>query len=356
MKKSLVLAVLLALIAVVLAGCGGGGSSSSVPSAAKLASGDVAVVGKTHITQKAFDTLMESGKQTLKQQGQKFPKQGTTEYETIKGQAVTALVQQAELNDKAASMGIEVTDKQVQNRLDAIKKQYYQGSTKKYLAAVKAQHVTDADVRTDIRNQLIDQALFARVTKDIKVSDKKINQYYQANPTQFPTAAKSRKVRHILVKKKTLADSIYSQLKAGNDKTWCTLAKKYSQDPSSKDKCGVLTVTKGETVPVFDKVAFSEKTGVVHKPVYDSDQYKSYFVIEPIADVKPGNTKPSKSERSQIITSLTTSRKNKVMSDWVRNLEKSYCSGTHVRYQTGYAPTPDPCDTLTSTSSTTTTG
>jgi parvulin-like peptidyl-prolyl isomerase len=355
MKKSFVLASLLVLTAALLAGCGGGGGNG-LPSADKLASDDVAVVGNTHITQKSFDTLMESGKQTLKQQGQKFPKQGTTEYETIKGQAVTALVQQAELNDKAASMGIEVTDKQVQNRLDAIKKQYYQGSTKKYLAAVKAQHVTDADVRTDIRNQLIDQALFKKVTKDIKVSDQKINQYFKANPTQFPSAAKSRKVRHILVKQKALADSIYKQLKAGNDKTWCTLAKKYSQDPSSKDKCGVLTVTKGETVPVFDKVAFSEKTGVVHAPVYDSAQYKSYFVIEPLTDVKPGKSKPSASERSQIVSSLTSTKKNQVMTDWVKNLEQSYCSGTHVRYQTGYAPSPDPCAALTSTSSSTTTG
>ena len=89
------------------------------------------------------------------------------------------------------------------------------------------------------------------------------------------------------MKSKTLAASIFKQLSAGNDKTWCTLAKKYSEDPSSKDKCGKLTVTKGETVPVFDKVAFSQPTKKVHAPVYDAAQYKAYFIIEPLSPIRP---------------------------------------------------------------------
>ena len=86
-----------------------------------------------------------------------------------------------------------------------------------------------------------------------------MHDYYIAHP-QLYSKAQTRDVRHILVKTKPQADSIYAQLKAGNDKTWCTLAKKFSQDPSSKNNCGKLTVSKGQTVPQFDKVAFSEKT------------------------------------------------------------------------------------------------
>jgi parvulin-like peptidyl-prolyl isomerase len=349
MKKSYSLPILLALVAVLAAGCGGGSS------AAKLAKNDVAVVGSTHITQAQFDTLMASGKQTLKAQGQAFPKQGTAQYESLKGQAVTALVQQAQLNEKASSMGISITEKQIDASIDKIKKQYYGGSSKKFEAAVKAQHVTDVDVRNDIKNQLIDQALFKQVTKDVKVSDAKVDAYYVAHPELYTAAATSRQVRHILVKSKTLANSIFAQVKAGGDKAWCTLAKKYSQDPSSKDKCGVLTVTKGETVPVFNKVAFSQPTKVVHAPVYDSAQYKAYFVIEPLTDIKPGSTKPSAADAAKIQTSLSSNTKNQVMSDWVKNLQKDYCSGSKVRYQTGFAPATDPCVALTSTSSSTTT-
>jgi parvulin-like peptidyl-prolyl isomerase len=352
MKTSYSLPILLVLAAALLAGCGGGGSSKG---AAKLQAGDVAVVGDAHLTKKSFSTLLTSGEQSMKAQGQTVPTVGTADYQALIGQAMAALVQQAELNTAAAKMGIAITDKQIDARLKSIKAQYYSGSDKKFEAAVKAQKITDADVRDDVRNELIDQALFNKVTKNVKVSQAKVDAYFVANPTLYTAAATSRQVRHILVKSKTLANTIYTQVKAGGDKAWCTLAKKYSQDPSSKDKCGVLTVTKGETVPVFDKVAFSQPTKVVHAPVYDAKQYKAYFVIEPLTPIKPGAKTPDKADAAKIQSSLGSTAKNAFMTNWVTALQKSYCSGTQVRYQTGYAPSPDPCTTITSTSSSTTT-
>jgi foldase protein PrsA len=369
MKKTYALSILLALAAAgLLVGCGGGSKSGSGTNtstikvsgsskAAKVNADDVVVVGNTHITQSDFTGLMNTGKATLKQQGQTFPKQGTTAYDTLKGNAVTNLLEQAELNDQAAQMGIEITDSAVQKRLTAIIKQYYGGSRKKYETARKAQGVTDAYVLTVVKNQLIDQALYNKLTANIKVSDAQIDKYFKNNPSQFPSAATSRKVRHILVKKKALATSIYNQLKNGNDQTWCTLAKKYSQDPSSKNKCGVLTVTKGETVPAFDKVAFSQKTGVVHAPVYDAQQYKSYFVIEPLTDIKAGATTPTAAQKAQISSTLSSTKKNDFMNNWVKQLQITDCKNGSIAYASGYEPSPDMCTTLlnpTTTSSTTT--
>ena len=45
-----------------------------------------------------------------------------------------------------------------------------------------------------------------------------MHDYYIAHP-QLYSKAQTRDVRHILVKNKALAESIYTQLKAGNDKT-----------------------------------------------------------------------------------------------------------------------------------------
>ncbi len=75
-----------------------------------------------------------------------FPKPGTADYETIKGQAVPLLVQQAEREEKAASMGITISDADVQKRLDQVKKQYFGGSETKYQAQLKKQDLTDAQV------------------------------------------------------------------------------------------------------------------------------------------------------------------------------------------------------------------
>jgi parvulin-like peptidyl-prolyl isomerase len=333
------------LVAALLAGCGGGGSSAS------LGSDDVAAVGGTHITKLQFAALITQAKNSFKQNNRPFPKQGTSDYETIKGQAMTLLVQQAEREEKAKSLGINISDSDVQKRLTQIKKQYFKGSDKQYLQRLAQQHLTDKQVRDDIRAQLVSEALFNKVTKDTKVSSSDVHAYYVAHP-QLYSQPQSRAVRHILVKSKALAASIFSQLKAGNDQTWCTLAKKYSQDPSSKNACGKLTVSKGQTVPPFDKVAFSQRTKTIHAPVYSS-QY-GYFVIEPLTSVKPRSSTPEKQVSDSIKQQLLQNQKNQAMTTWVSDLTKSFCSSSKVKYQVGYSPSPDPC-TVTTTGATTTT-
>jgi parvulin-like peptidyl-prolyl isomerase len=343
MQKAFTIFPVLLAVAL-LAGCGGGGSS------AKLSSGDVAVVGTDHISKNDFDALMLQAKQSYTKQGKAFPKQGTSEYEAIKGQAVTLLVQQAEREEKATSEGIKISDKQVDARLAQIKKQYFQGSEKKYLAQLKTQHLTDAQVRQDIRAQLISEAVFNKITKNVTVSASDVHDYYIGHP-QLYSKAQTRDVRHILVKSKPSAQSIYAQLKAGNTQTWCKLAKKFSQDPSSKDACGKLTVSKGQTVPEFDKVAFSEKTNVVHPPIHNA-QY-GWFVIEPLSPVHPRSTTPEKQVSASIKQQLLQQKKNQAMTDWVAGLSKDFCSGSKIKYQVSYKPASDPCAS-TSTNATTT--
>jgi parvulin-like peptidyl-prolyl isomerase len=330
------------LFAVALvAGCGGGGGSANVKTS------DVAVVGSTHISKTDYDALIVQAKASL---GKTFPKQGTTEYEALKSKAVTVLLQQAERSESAASQGIKVTDKQVEARLTQIKKQYFDGSDAKYKAQLKQQHLTDAQVRNDVRSQLINEALNAKITKDVVVTDGEVHDYYIAHP-QLYSKAQTRDVRHILVKTKQQADSIYAQLKAGNDKTWCTLAKKFSQDPSSKDKCGKLTVSKGQTVPKFDTVAFTEKTNTIHAPIHDATY--GWFVIEPLSIVHPRSTTPETQVAPTIKTQLSQQKKDQAVATWFTNLTKSFCKGGKIHYQVGYTPSPDPCASTTSTNTST---
>ena len=246
-----------ALVVALVAGCGGGGS-------ADVKDEDVAVVGSEHIDKSQFDALIGQAERSFKSQGRKFPKQGSSEYATIKNQAVTLLVQQAEREEKAADMGVELSDEDVDKRLAQIKKQYFGGSEKKYKAQLKTQGLSDEQVRRDIRAQLVSERIFKKVTGDVKVTDGQIHDYYIQHP-QLYAQPQSRDVRHILVKNKALADKIYAQLKAGGN--FAALAKKYSQDPGSKSQGGKLTVSKGQTVPQFDKKAFELKTNELSQPV-----------------------------------------------------------------------------------------
>jgi parvulin-like peptidyl-prolyl isomerase len=304
------------------------------------------------VTKSQFNALIDQAKRSFALQKRAFPKQGTTEYETVKGQAMTLLVQQAERESKAGSMGIKISDADVNKRLTQIKKQYFQGKEARYQAQLKKQHLTDAQVRNDIRSQLISEAVFNKVTKDATVSAGEVHDYYVAHP-QLYSQPQSRDVRYILVKKKSDADSIYAQVKAGGDKAWCTLAKKYAKDASGQN-CGKATFTKGQTVAAFDKVAFSQPTKVVHAPIYDPTQYKSWFVIEPLAAVKPRQSTPEKQVSTSIKQQLAQQKKNQAMTTWVSDTTKGFCSGSQIKYQVGFTPSPDPCAATTTTNATTT--
>jgi parvulin-like peptidyl-prolyl isomerase len=327
-----------ALLALLAAGCGG-------TSTAGLGSDDVAVVGDQQISKDQFQQLMTRVQKSYASQKRPFPKAGTTEYEQLKGQAITFLVQQAEVSDQADSLGVHVSDADVDKEIANITKQQYGGSKARFEADVKKQGLTDEQARSAIRDELTTRKVAAKVTSDVKLSDSDIKQYYNTHKSQY-VQPESRDVRHILVAKKALADSLYQQLKSGGN--FAKLAKQYSKDPGSAANGGKLTVSKGQTVPEFDKAAFSLKTGQVSQPVHT--QY-GYHIIEALSAVKPATTTSLAKVRASIRQQLEQQRKNDEITKWLQDNKKSYCNGK-IKYQVGYQPSPDPCATLTGATST----
>jgi parvulin-like peptidyl-prolyl isomerase len=330
-------------LALLLAACGGKSSS--------LKSSDVAVVSDQHITKATFDQVMEQQRLSLKSQGKAFPKAGSTEYATLRTQVMSVLVQNAEFEAEASKLGVTVGDKDVQSQLDQIKQQYFGGSEKRYEQQLKKQGYTDQAIREQIRMQLLSQALFDKVTADVKASDKAVHTYYVAHRSDYPP---TRDVSEILVgkNKQALAKSIHDQVKNGAD--FAELAKKYSQDPGSKDIGGKFTAKKGQDVPEFDAAVFSSaKRGALLDPV-NTKQY-GWFVIKLLSEIKPT---AEADVAATIRAQLEQQDRNAEMTDWVKKITKSYCSNSKVRYQAGYEPAPDPCAALataTNTTSTTTT-
>jgi foldase protein PrsA len=313
--------LLLATSAAVLAGCGG---NSSVPSSA------VATCGNQTITNEQYNSLIDQAKRSYKVQKRAFPKAGSTEYETLKNQAVGYLVQRCEFADEANTLGIKITDKQVADRLAQIKKQYFSNSETKYKAQLKTQGLSEQQVTDDIKAQLVSELIFKKVTSNVKVDDPAVKKYYDSHLSQYGTP-EQRDIAHILVKKKPLADSLYAQIKAGAD--FGTLAKKYSQDPGSKAQGGKLTISKGQTVAPFDAMAFVLKTGAVSRPVKTEF---GYHIIKALGPIKPAKTTPFKQVKESIRQQLLQQQKNTAMTTWVNKVKKDFAGKVH--YQAGYAP------------------
>ena len=334
MKISRLAILLCALVSIALAGCGGG--DDEVPTDA------VAVVDGQQIAKTDYNALIAQAKKSYTNQKRDFPKAGSQEFRTLKNQAVQFLVQREQFEQEAENLDVDVTEKQVDARLAQIQKQYFGGDKKKYEKQLKEQGLTDAQVRNDIRAQVVSERIFAKVTKDVKVTDKQIEDYYNKNKAQY-SQPESRDVRHILVKTKAQADKLYAQLKAGA--AFAALAKQFSEDTGSKANGGKLTISKGQTVAPFDKEAFALKKNEISKPVKTEF---GYHIIQPLSDAKAAKVTPLKDVKESISQQLGQTKKNEAMTKWVDELKKDYKD--KVSYAVGFSPPPGATGT-TSTSS-----
>ena len=112
---------------------------------------------------------------------------------------------------------------------------------------------------------------------------------------------------------------------------------------------GKLTVVRGQTVPQFDRTAFSLKTGQLSKPVHT--QY-GWHIIQALSAIRPASATPLSKVKDTIRQQLEQQKKNEVMTKWVDKKKKSYCK-SGIKYQVGYQPNPDPCATVTGATTTT---
>src|SRR6185312_10927671 len=332
--------LLLALVAVLaVAACGGGGTDS-----ADVPEGAIAVVGDKTVTKEEFDKLIEQQKKSAESQKQDFPEVGTPEYEALKATVVKGLVEQREWELEGESMGVKVTDQEIETQLDQLKQQFFQGDEQKYQTELAKQGLTDADVRNELRTRVLTNKIYEAVTKKVTVTDADIKAYYDENPTQYQQPA-SREVRHILVKSEAQAQELHDQIQSGAD--FAKLAKKYTQDEASKADGGKFTAFKGRTVGPFDDFIFSAKSGELSDPIKTEF---GWHIVEVLSAVKPPTTMPLDQVKDSIKTTVLQTKQNAAMRAWIAGLQTKYADD--IAYAPGYAPA-SPTDT---TAGTTTVG
>jgi len=171
--------------------------------------------------------------------------------------------------------------------------------------------------RRVVRYALVD---VNQIRQNLQVSDDMLKLQYQANIQQYQVPNRVH-VEHILfmtvgktdaeveeVKKK--AEDVLKQVKKGGK--FEDLAKKYSEDPGSKDKGGDLSwITQGQTVPEFEKTAFSLGPGQVSELV--KTQYG--FHIIKVLEKETAHTRPFEEVKDSLRAPLLLTQADKLASD-----------------------------------------
>lgn len=179
---------------------------------------------------------------------------------------------------------------------DADLKAYYQANLPRYANSVPEKR----QVRYFV---LLDKDAESQVT----VSPAAIQRFYSDNLDQFKMPDRA-KVRHILIatppgpdgkpdpkqveQARVKAGDVLKQVRAGGN--FAELAKKYSEDPGSKDVGGELGwIQKGQMVAEFENVAFAQNPGQISDLVQSSFGFhiiqtedKQLARVKPLAEVK----------------------------------------------------------------------
>ncbi|HTM49917.1 MAG TPA: peptidylprolyl isomerase [Bryobacteraceae bacterium] len=149
----------------------------------------------------------------------------------------------------------------------------------------------------------------AKITEAVSVSDEQVRRAYEQNKDRYRTPERV-KARHILLmtsgkspqeeaKIKAQAEDVLKQLKSGGN--FAELAKKYSEDPGSKDKGGDLDwVVRGQTVPEFEKALYALKPNEISSIV--KTQY-GFHIIQAL-EKQDAHLKSLDEVKAELITEL----------------------------------------------------
>lgn len=302
-------------LAAALSGCG------DLPRSA------VAKVNGKVITKEDLDKYMNERRQTMG--ADKMPEPGSPDYDRVKQQSTETLALMEVLVFEADKIGITISEEDINQEIDQLKLQA--GGDEQFLNYLKETNKTLEEYRDEMRKNLIFQALYKEVNKDVpEITDQEAKQYYDANPGVFQNP-ETRKVRHILVQDEATANQVIARLTKNED--FAKVAQEVSIDPGTKDKGGDLGVQPNPQqplVPEFEQAMNQLAVGQVSAPV--KTQF-GYHIIR-VDSVTPASLETFDNVKEQLKMQLKLGKERVVFEDWLAETIDNY----EIIYAEGYDP------------------
>lgn len=181
---------------------------------------------------------------------------------------LTDFIMRAVLTPAAADRGIEVTEEDVQARIDEFVEAEFEGQPAQLEEALAEQGLTQAQFREIIHDQILNESLRAEVTGDVRPSAEDVRAFYEENRAEYETT----RAQHILVAERDLAEQLAARLQAASDgqveDLFARLAREHSTDTGSARNGGDLGFqAAGTFVGPFEEALAVLDVGAVSDPV-----------------------------------------------------------------------------------------
>ncbi len=248
-----------------------------------------------------------------------------TQYKSLQSEVLGFLISSSWVLGEASSLGVKVSDKEVKKQFEKIKTQQFPKAAEfqKFLST-SGQTVSDLLLR--VKLNLLSSKIQQKIVKEkSKVTQAEIAKYYKENPKRFGVAEK-RDLLIILTKTEAQAKAAKAEVESG--KSFESVAKKVSIDPTSKSNGGKLPgVVKGQEEKALDTAVFSAQKGKLTGPVKTPF---GYYIFE-VQKITPGSQQTLKQAEASIKAQLTATHQQKALSAFVKDFKKKWQGKTECR-------------------------
>jgi foldase protein PrsA len=230
---------------------------------------------------------------------------------------------------EAKSLGVNLSDEAVHKQFVKIKSTQFPSAAEfqKFLAG-SGQTVSDLLLR--VKLNMLSQKIQQKIVKTkTNVSQAEVEKYYNENQNRFGTPER-RNVNSILTKTEAAAAKAKQEIESG--KSFATVAKAVSIDPTSKTTGGLITgLTKGSQAKAIDEAEFSAQVNHLSGPIKTPF---GYYIYE-VKSITPGQHQPLSKVQSSIKAQLATSHSQETLSKFVKQFKekwkgKTECSSAYV--------------------------
>lgn len=234
------------------------------------------------------------------------------QYKSLQQEVLGYLIASAWVLGEAESLGVKVTDAEVKKELEKIRNEQFTqpGQFEKFLDSTG---YTVSDLLLRVKLNMLSTKIQQKITKEKHTpSQAEIEKYYKEHASQFGTPEK-RDVRIVLTKTEAQAKEAKKEVESG--KSWSSVAKSKSIDPTTKNNGGELKgVVKGQEEKALDEAIFSASKDKLGGPVKTPF---GYYIYE-VTSTTPGSKQTLAQAQATIKQELTSQNQQQALSKFVK--------------------------------------
>ena len=247
------------------------------------------------------------------------------QYKSLQQEVLGFLISSEWVIGEGNHLGVTVSDKEVKKEFEKIKNQQFPkpAEFQKFLATSGQ---TASDLLLRVKLNMMSSKIQQKVAKSKgTVTEAQISKYYNEHKSQFG-APEKRNVEIVLTKTEAAAKSAKKEVESG--KSFASVAKRKSIDPTSKANGGLLTgVVKGQEEAALDSAIFSAKPNVLSGPVKTPF---GYYIFE-VKSTSAGSQQTLAQSKASIKQQLTATQQQSALSKFVKEFKKTWTAKTECR-------------------------